>query len=203
MPSLYTPTLWGVAQATPQSNPRRPRRRRAEQSRCCEISRRRRWRCPTFKRLPPCHSGPWRARVVPLELQDLKPRRAPWLCRRPSGVGQQCRPARRDFWPRVVAIANPSHPGPACALAGRPPCLLVVFVRLRWARRVPPAIFPGKSRAQEGRPKVPGIATHTPRRAGGSSSSYPSLAAPSNMRFAGKGGRAWRTTSLWDCQTRI
>ena len=29
-----------------------------------------------------------------------------------ASVGQQCRPARRAFWPRVVAIANPSHPGP-------------------------------------------------------------------------------------------
>ena len=29
-----------------------------------------------------------------------------------ASVGQQCRPARRDFGPRVVAIANPSHPGP-------------------------------------------------------------------------------------------
>jgi len=29
-----------------------------------------------------------------------------------ASVGQQCRPARRAFWPRVVAIANPSHPVP-------------------------------------------------------------------------------------------
>jgi hypothetical protein len=38
----------------------------------------------------PCHPAPWWARAVPLELQDLQPRWAPWLWRRPSAnsVGQ-------------------------------------------------------------------------------------------------------------------
>ena len=40
---------------------------------------------------PPCHPAPWWARAVPLELQDLQPRWAPWLWRRPSAnsVGQR------------------------------------------------------------------------------------------------------------------
>ena len=40
---------------------------------------------------PPCHPTPWWARAVPLELQDLQPRWAPWLWRRPSAnsVGQR------------------------------------------------------------------------------------------------------------------
>ena len=65
---------WGVAQATPQSNPRRPRRHLVA--------------APTPA---PCHPAPWWARAVPLELQDLQPRWAPWLWRRPSAnsVGQR------------------------------------------------------------------------------------------------------------------
>ena len=42
-------------------------------------------------------------------IQDLQPRCALALA---ASVGQQCRPARRAFWPQVVAIANPSHSGP-------------------------------------------------------------------------------------------
>jgi len=64
----------GVAQATPQSDPRRPRRHLVA--------------APTPA---PCHPAPWWARAVPLELQALQPRWAPWLWRRPSAnsVGQR------------------------------------------------------------------------------------------------------------------
>ena len=104
-------------------------------ARCCEISRRRRWRCPTFKRLPPCHSGPWRARAVPLELQDLKPRRAPWLCRRPSAnsVGQ-----RAAIFGRGSSLsptrATRAPPAPLPSVHHAWSCL--VFVGLRWSGRV-------------------------------------------------------------------
>ena len=83
---------WGVAQSTPQSNPRRPRRH-----------------------LVAAHA----TTVSPNSVVGAG--RAPGIARPPTplgalalaaSVGQQCRPARRDFGPRVVAIANPSHPGP-------------------------------------------------------------------------------------------
>eukprot|EP00964_Phaeocystis_antarctica_P097349 scaffold63483_cov69-Phaeocystis_antarctica.AAC.4 len=132
-------------------------------ARCCEISRRRRWRCPTFKRLPPCHSGPWRARAVPLELQDLKPRRAP------GSVGVR-RPTVSASAPRFLAAGRryrqPEPPGPRLR-----PCRPSTMPGRAWSSlvfaglvgfRVRAARFDQVGRGQEGK----GAANHDQRGTG-------------------------------------
>ena len=77
----------------------------------------------------------WRARAVPLELQDLKPRRASWLCRRPSAnsVGQ-----RAAIFGRGSSLsptrATRAPPAPLPTVHHAWSCL--VFVGLRWSGRV-------------------------------------------------------------------
>jgi hypothetical protein len=80
----------------------------------------------------PCHPGP--SYVVGAgraagkwNCKTSQPRWAPWLWRRPSANSDQCRPALRAFWPRVVAIANPSlietkihYPGHVCFITLTP-----------------------------------------------------------------------------------
>ena len=82
---------WGVAQATPQSNPRRPRRHLVA-AHATTVS-------------PSSVVGAGRAAGI------ARPPTPLCALALAASVGQQCRPARRDFGPRVVAIANPSHPG--------------------------------------------------------------------------------------------
>ena len=105
---------------------------------CCasHTSRRRRWRCPTAERLRRATQlrggrGPCRWQCNTSMLPGTKSAKA--------SVHQQSRPARRDFWPRIVAMATWDYGRPGSSLS---PVLHawsgLVFAGLAWSGRETP-----------------------------------------------------------------